>query len=193
LNFKDPTNVDQAERKEEGEEVVERRIVSGADQGTFRPSDVYDTSQEQGYKHSRAATVPTARDSAYSGPPRYDWIDVESSAAIKIQSIFRRNQALQSLEDEGKSTAAMRNRIRARQMEGKNMSGEDVPTLFRFCGLGLLFGDATGQDDDALNAKNRGKAKIEAREKKERMKRKFHFRKKKSEHMEEAIEVVDDV
>ncbi len=191
MNFKDPTDVDLTEKEED--DVIERLIVSGADQGAFRPSDVYDSSQQLGYKHSRAATVPTARDSAYSGPPRYDWIDVESSAAIKIQSIFRRNQALKSLEDEGKSTAAMRNRIRARQMEGKNMSGEDVPTIFRFCGLGLLFGDATGQDDDALNSKNRGKAKIEAKERKESMKRKFHFRKKKSTHMEEAIEVVDDV
>ena len=35
------------------------------------------------------------------------------------------------------------------------MTSEDVPGLFRFCGFGLLFSDATGEDANELKAKRR--------------------------------------
>mmetsp|Transcript_17426 Transcript_17426/g.25405 ORF Transcript_17426/g.25405 Transcript_17426/m.25405 type:complete len:243 (+) Transcript_17426:68-796(+) len=172
-----------------------KRLILGSEQGTFLPSDVVGTSTlGLGYHDSRPTHVPTARESAYSGPPRYDWIDVESAAAVKVQSIFRRNQALKQLEKEGMMTAAMRNRIRSRQANGKAFASEDVPTLFRFCGIGLLFGEATGEDNDALHSnKQLEKEKVKAKEESEKRRRKFRMRKKSSDKLEEAIEVVDNV
>jgi hypothetical protein len=178
------------------------QIIASSNQGKFRPSDVYDSSlrdpesKSQGYKHKRTTTVPTAKESAFAGPPRYDWVDVESSAAIKVQSIFRRNQALTGLEKEGKSTAAMRNRIRMREAKknGKVMASEDTPTLLRFCGIGMLFGDATGEDTDAWNSQNElGLQKLQQKEAKEFKKRIFRMRKKSTNQIEEAIEVVDNI
>jgi len=168
-------------------------ISSKATEG-IRPSDVKNYKPE-GYKQKRSKTVPTAMDSAFTGPVRYDWVDVESSAAVKIQSVFRRNQVLEQMEDEGKSTAAMRNRKRAQRVKGKKiMPSEDVPTIFRFCGLGFIFGDATGEDPEAYMERK----KIEEREKRQQKhdmeveKRKFKMRNKGGVKVEEAVEVVDD-
>ena len=176
------------------------QIIASSNQGKFRPSDVYDSSlrdpESQGYKHKRTTTVPTAKESAFSGPPRYDWVDVESSAAIKVQSVFRRNQALNVLEKEGKSTATMRNKIRMREAKknGKVMASEDTPAFLRFCGIGMLFGDATGEDTDALNSQNElGLQKLQQKEAKESKKRMFRMRKKSTDQIEEAIEVVDNI
>lgn len=170
-----------------------KKIVDSANQGMFHPSDVYDA----GYEELRTTTVPTARDAAFDGPPRYDWVDVESAAAIKVQSIYRRNQVWSELEKEGKSTAAMRNRARSRQARqngSQMMAGEDVPFAMRFCGIGMLFGDATGEDNDALNSQRDVAAmKRQEKEKKEASRRKFRMRKKSSDQLEEAIEVVDNV
>lgn len=170
-----------------------KKIVDSTNAGNFRPSDVYDA----GYKNVRTSTVPAARDAAFVGPPRYDWVDVESSAAIKIQSVFRRNQVWSEMDKEGKSTAAMRNRARSRQAMrngNQNMSGEDVPFAMRFCGIGMLFGDATGEDNDALNSsKEIAAMKREEKDKKEASRRKFRMRKKSTDQIEEAIEVVDNI
>jgi len=174
-------------------------VISALTADHFRPSDVASTSLKErgrGYKDTRASTVPTARNSAYAGPPRYDWVDVESSAAIKIQSIFRRNQVLNKLEEEDKTTSAMRNRERHRKAGGAlQMTSEDVPGLFRFCGFGLLFSDATGEDAKELTAKRN--AELEEKRQlnlaQEAMKRKFRMRKKSTVNYDEAVEVVDDV
>ena len=47
----------------------------------------------------------------------------------------------------------MRNRSRHEKAGGalQAMTSEDVPGLFRFCGFGLLFSDATGEDSKELN------------------------------------------
>lgn len=185
-HFEDPTA---GVRKKES-----KNVISSSNSSGFRPSDVYDPSLHGkggiGYKAQRDEYVPTAKEAAFSGPPRYDWVDVESAAAIKIQSIFRRNQVLSELEKEGKSTAAMRNKIRARQAKGKKFIGEDVPFFAKFCGVGLLFSDVTGEDTAALND---GLNKVEIKEKEERIRRRFKMKKKSAQTMEEAIEVVDDV
>jgi|AntRauTorckE5430_2_1112549.scaffolds.fasta_scaffold15853_2 hypothetical protein len=176
------------------------QVIASSNKGKFRPSDVCDPSlhdpKSAGYKHKRTSTVPTAKESAFSGPPRYDWIDVESAATIKVQSVFRRNQVLDQLKKEGKSTAAMRNTIRMREAKkkGKVMASEDTPTFLRFCGIGMLFGDATGDDIDTLNSdKETGLKKFEQKEAKEMKKRMFRMRKKKEDVVEEAIEVVDNI
>lgn len=95
------------------------------------------------------------------------------------------------------STIATRNRVRSRQANrngNQNMAGEDVPLAMRFCGIGMLFGDATGEDNDALNSsKEIAAMKREEKQKQEASRRKFRMRKKSSDQIEEAIEVVDNI
>lgn len=95
------------------------------------------------------------------------------------------------------STIATRNRVRSRQANRNgnlNMAGEDVPLAMRFCGIGMLFGDATGEDNDALNSsKEIAAMKREEKQKQEASRRKFRMRKKSSDQIEEAIEVVDNI
>ena len=192
-DIKDPTeNISQCPPVTgEGEE-IQMDIIATSNQDKFLPSDVYDT----GYKEKRPTSVPTAKESAFGGPPRYDWVDVETSAAIKLQSIFRRNRSIDNLYSSGKTTAYMRNRLRRKEagFAGRLMAGEDVPTFMRFCGIGMLFGDATGEDNDVLNSqKEEGLKRLQKKEKEEQKKRKFRMRKKKEEQLEEAIEVVDNI
>lgn len=66
-------------------------VISSVTAEHFRPSDVAGTSlkaQGRGYKETRATTVPTARNSAFAGPPRYDWVDVVSSILDTILNEF---------------------------------------------------------------------------------------------------------
>jgi hypothetical protein len=73
----------------------------------------------------------------------------ETSAAIKVQSVFRRNQTMRALERQGITTAAIRNQARRRQarMNEHGLSGSaDMPSLLACCGVGLAFGDATEVD-----------------------------------------------
>mmetsp|Transcript_18901 Transcript_18901/g.23812 ORF Transcript_18901/g.23812 Transcript_18901/m.23812 type:complete len:278 (-) Transcript_18901:372-1205(-) len=179
-------------------EIISAR--DGADK--FKVSQIRDTMLHsshlsKGYKSSRTSTVPTARDSAYNGPPRYDWIDVEAAAAIKIQSTYRRHMVLTMLEREGKSTAAMRNTIRSRNANArkKELNSEDVPTFLRFCGFGFLFADATGEDTAAINAEQSAKRdeRFNSKIEKEKKLRKFRMRQKSTVQYEEAVEVVDNV
>lgn len=167
----------------------------GAD--LFKASDVRDSMlrDQKGFKAKRTTFVPTAKNSAYSGPPRYDWIDVEAAAAVKIQSTFRRHLALKALEEKGVSTAAMRNKIRSRNARKKNWDSEDVPTMFRFCGIGYLFSDATGEDTYAYDAEHTATRdeKFNAKINKDAKLRKFKMRQKADVGLEEAVEVVDNV
>jgi len=160
----------------------------------FRPSDVGSQQSSTGFKESRAHTVPNLRDSAYSGLPRYDWIDVESAAATKLQSMYRRNSVIKKLERDGKLTASMRNNMRSRKSCKTNKVSEDVPALFRFCGIGFLFNEALGGDSDALNEKkiSTSEDKRQLRLAQDEMNRKFRMRNKPGETIVEAVEVVDD-
>eukprot|EP00978_Attheya_sp_CCMP212_P030596 scaffold112987_cov45-Attheya_sp.AAC.1 len=126
----------------------------------------------RGRNHVVLKNAPPARESAFSGPPRYDWIDIvsqhpisaiisclillvfygtrpswcglrsfkslETAAALKVQSVYRRNRAIWELEREGLSTAYMRNRHHQRNSGHWFAASEDVPTPCSFCGLGLL-------------------------------------------------------
>ena len=174
----------------------ELQIISardGADK--FRVSEVRDSTlhESKGFKAKRTTTVPSAKQSAYTGPPRYDWIDVETAAAIKVQSVFRRHKVLRQLEAEGKSTAAMRNKIRSRNATNKSLNSEDVPNIFRFCGIGFLFSDATGEDTNAINEGKAAKRdeQFDAKINKDKKLRAFKMRQKPAVEYEEAVEVVD--
>lgn len=81
------------------------------------------------------------------------WLQ-ETNAAIKIQSIWRRIQVMNMLERQGLSTSAIRNRARRRKAAERNARSKtaqssDAPSLFQCCGVGLAFGDATEEDDEA--------------------------------------------
>lgn len=76
----------------------------------------------------------------------------ETAAAIKVQAVVRRNQAMIELERQGITTAAIRNRSRRRlaRMGPRGTSGSaDIPNLFACCGVGLAFGDATEENAQA--------------------------------------------
>lgn len=78
----------------------------------------------------------------------------ESNAAIKIQSVQRRNNVMNDLEARGLSTAVIRNRKR-RRLAAKQAhpypasQSQDAPSIFACCAVGLAFGDATEEGDDA--------------------------------------------
>lgn len=171
------------------------QIISARDgPDKFKASDVRDSMlHETGFKNKRSSTVPKAKDSAYTGPPRYDWIDVEAAAAVKVQSVYRRHMVLTQLEKDGKSTAAMRNKIRARHAKKQPMSGEDVPTFFRFCGIGSLFADATGEDTLALEEAAKRDEKFNDKINKDKKLRAFKMRNKATTELEESVEVVDNI
>lgn len=140
---------------------------------------------------------PSARQAAFSGPPRYDWIDIETAAAIKVQSVFRRNQVQRQLVKHEMTTSAMRNKMRANKASYSNgaQTSEDVPSALQFCGVGFLFGDATKEDDAQLQAKSKAnyEAKIKAQEEMDERRRQFKVRRKSSELLLESVEVVEDL
>lgn len=166
---------------------------SGADD--FSPSLVQGNTIAQGNekKEKRTKTRPSAKTSAFGGAPRYDWMDIETAAAVKLQSIYRRNKVLKYLEENDMSTPGMRNRRRKLMAKMGKVQSEDVPFPFNMCGVGFLFGDGTPEDESyttSLEKKKKDKKKEEL-EKEDAQKRKFRMRKKGSQHLEEGIEVVE--
>ena len=169
---------------------------SGADD--FSPSLVQgNTVAQQGRgpskKEKRTKTRPSAKSSAFGGAPRYDWMDIETAAAIKVQSVYRRNKVLKYLEENDMSTPGMRNRRRKRMAKMGKVQSEDVPFPFNMCGVGFLFGDSTLEDEGytkSLEKKKKDKKK-EDLEMEDAKKRRFRMRKKGSQHLEEGIEVVE--
>lgn len=166
---------------------------SGADD--FSPSLVQGNTMAQGAqkKEKRTKTRPSAKSSAFGGAPRYDWMDIETAAAIKVQSVYRRNKVLKYLEENDMSTPGMRNRRRRRMAKMGKVKSEDVPFPFNMCGVGFLFGDGTLEDEGYTNSleKKKKEKKKEDMEMEDAKKRKFRMRKKGSQHLEEGIEVVE--
>jgi len=90
----------------------------------------------------------------------------------------------------------MRNRRAQRRAQHRSRhasTNADVPFPFNLCGVGLIFGDGTLEDEKIVNKlekKKLEKKKIE-HVKEDEEKRKFRMRKKESQHLEEGIEVVE--
>jgi len=143
---------------------------------------------------------PPAREAAFHGPPRFDWMDNESNAAIKIQSVQRRNVVMNDLEARGLSTAAIRNRKR-RRLAAKEAhpymtsQSQDAPSIFACCAVGLAFGDATEDGDDAYRLLE--KRKYEDRQQQQAVHEEALRRQYMTKHginpgkIVEALEVVD--
>lgn len=127
----------------------------------------------------------------------------ETAAAIKVQSVYRRNKTMAELEKQGITTAAIRNRTRRRQARkdarGKAAGSADIPNLFACCGVGLAFGDATEEDYEATRQFQREKYLERKKEKEQqeadlrRQYRKQAAQKhaKRGSDVEEAYEVVE--
>lgn len=119
----------------------------------------------------------------------------ETTAAIKIQGLARRVQVMNYLNEHNLSTPGMRNRKAMRQAKYRSahITSADVPFPFNLCGVGLLFGDGTFEDDKVV-AKLEKKEKMKkemTRNREEEEKRRFRLRKKESQHLEEGVEVVE--
>jgi len=87
------------------------------------------------------------------------------------------------LEKQGITTAAVRNRRRRRNARGKggdpNAANEDIPSLFRCCGVGLAFGDGNDEDLEDIRRRERDlyEERKKAREQREAQLR-SHYRRK---------------
>lgn len=183
-----------------------QRVITAHDGGFFPPSALREsvsfdpTLKKNVPLPSERSTValksaPSAREAAYSGPPRYDWIDVETAAVLKIQAIYRRNKVITALENEGKLTAGMRNRRRARANRMRDGAiSDDVPTCMKFCGVGYLFGDMEEESQELMKEKRTAAYEEKKRQKqiKEEQARRYRFRNRPSEELCEGYEVVDN-
>ena len=123
----------------------------------------------------------------------------ESAAAVKVQSIARRNQTMSQIEAMGGSTAAIRNRSRAKArlaQKGKTFHSDDAPDLMACCGIGFLFGDTNTENDQAVLAEERRKEYQVMKRREELIeeeRRKYRHRKKASHRMNEEFEVLDAI
>jgi len=199
-----------AEEEDKENEEIQKTTKKGTDstsqeeEGPER-SEVESTDDEDDDRYTNKSSMPksillnappAAKDSAFGGPPRYDWIDIETAAAVKVQSIARRNMVMDDLEDQGKSTAAIRNRNRRGGMhddESNYVNTEDTPSIFQMCGVGLMFGDAAEEDEKAR--KEREKARYEEKKRlqavQEEKLRAYKPRNKGTVNMNEALEVIE--
>lgn len=119
-------------------------ILASLQEEQLRRGDVTENQQSvAGVDDSRSETTPHENESVFPGPPQFVVNDAESIAAIKLQSIARRNIVMKQLEKDGKLTESMRDKISASQSDETDAS-EEVAPISSFCGLGLLFNGALG-------------------------------------------------
>jgi len=133
-------------------------------------------------KYSVLSEAPSAAESAYFGPPRFDWIDVETSAAIRVQAAFRRFKAVQELDRKGLTTTSMR-KSRKKNKEGNNASYWDYifdSSLFSFSS------NEKSSLDDPYHEKKKERESAEAEL------RKFSMKQRPSDILVEQIEIVED-
>jgi hypothetical protein len=142
---------------------------------------------------------PTAKESVTKGGMRYDWIDIETVAALKLQAAFRGNKCREDLINRGMTTSSMRNKMRERNakhhVDPNKIASEDVPFFARFCGIGLLFGEAdeglTDYEKERLEKeKEKNTRKQQQLEREENLR--SNYRKQKRMNAKETIEVTDE-
>mmetsp|Transcript_10530 Transcript_10530/g.20232 ORF Transcript_10530/g.20232 Transcript_10530/m.20232 type:complete len:239 (-) Transcript_10530:103-819(-) len=157
---------------------------------------------EEPEKASKQETKPrTPRsplEAAVSGPPKYSWVDIETSAALKVQAAYRRNKVMNDMEQAGHSTSAIRNRSRRRQYDQQRKE-RALSSLFTCCGAELVLPDFSQEDDydvrkehDKLAYEEKKKAKLEHEEKlRNNFGKRLLKKKQKQGNTEEAFEVVE--
>jgi len=155
-------------------------------------------------KFSILSKAPSAKDAAFGGPPRYDWIDIESAAAIKIQALFRRILTINKLEEKRIVTSYMQ---RTRNIERKTFmkiassnkrQDQDYPSshfLFSLCSaLDQYMLNSVYSFDKHRNKMNQDyQRKKKIKEMEEATKRKYHhlLNTKPSLQVLEEYEVLD--
>ena len=97
------------------------------------------------------------------------------------------------LEEQGITTAAIRNRVRRRSANRRLVTSEDTPSFLQCCGVGLAFGDGTEEGYEAERAleKERYEAQKKEQEEHETLMRKRFLKKQTSDHFVESVEVVE--
>jgi len=118
--------------------------------------------------------------------------------------VARRNKTMKQLEEQGITTAAIRNRTRRREakMNSNGLTGSaDIPNLFACCGVGLAFGESTEEHYSMSRQHQRDlylKRKKEKEEREEKLRKAFlkmSAQKKASrrnDDVEETFEVVEE-
>eukprot|EP00536_Pseudo-nitzschia_multiseries_P014149 jgi/Psemu1/69000/estExt_Genemark1.C_6630007 len=137
---------------------------SGNDARDDRPHVVFHASTSKSKPEARANTTPRkdanslcslpppAARSAFDGPPRFDWIDIEYNAATMIQAVFRRYIVLHAMEQRDMTTSFIRNRKRERKAKNRGAaffgatSTDTAPDLGFGCCVGF---DLCGSDFNA--------------------------------------------
>jgi hypothetical protein len=97
------------------------------------------------------------------------------------------------LERQGLTTAAIRNRSRRRKALRGDTGTDDIPSLFRCCGIGLAFGDATEENYEEMRQHDKEQylERKKAKELRELELRNRYRRKPKADAEDEAYEVVE--
>ena len=106
---------------------------------------------------------------------------------------------MKQLETEGRTTVAIRNRVRRRKAKIHSTKykagGADIPNIFACCGVGLAFGDATEENFFISRQRERYQYEEEKKqnETKEELLRQQYTRtlKTKVNNVEESYEVVE--
>lgn len=138
---------------------------------------------------------PPAEQAAYAGPPRYDWVDIETAAAIKLQAAYRRRLVMNMMEEEGHTTAAVRNMARRRQAarEASSNPAQDFINLFACCGVDLGLGGGNKEKfwdyTRELETARYAETSRERNEREEELRRRYQ-RKPPRESLVENVEVV---
>mmetsp|Transcript_663 Transcript_663/g.1529 ORF Transcript_663/g.1529 Transcript_663/m.1529 type:complete len:191 (-) Transcript_663:169-741(-) len=134
---------------------------------------------------------PKAAVAAFSGPPRYDWIDIETAAAIKLQAVFRRRMVEKELVSKGiKPPSYSRREKREKELH------DDMPKFLRMCGLGLIFGGLSREEKLAERRdkeRDERQKRLDMEKKQEEKKRQYHKKKIAQQLLLEEVEVVEDI
>uniref|UniRef100_A0A7S1FLN8 Uncharacterized protein n=1 Tax=Corethron hystrix TaxID=216773 RepID=A0A7S1FLN8_9STRA len=139
----------------------------------------------------RKRVKPKASVAAFSGPPRYDWIDIETAAAIKLQSVFRRRMVEKDLVARGIKPPSY---IRRERLEKELY--DDVPEFLQMCGLHLLFGGLSKEEkreERRERDKEERQIRIDKERKQEEKKREYRKLKSKKPILLEEVEVVEEI
>jgi hypothetical protein len=123
----------------------------------------------------------------------------ETAAAIKVQAAYRRNKVMWTLEQNGMTTSAIRNRSRRRKALLQFERG-GFSNLFNCCGVGVAFGDGYDVADDYQASREMQKKQYEEKRNAQMAHdaelraqfRKTKIAKQKAEgNVEEAYEIVE--
>lgn len=126
------------------------RQMSSGRKASFQRQQMY--SEHDPANHSLVSSLPPpAAEAAFSGRPRFDWIDVEYHAATRVQKMFRRHLVLREMEQAGLTTSYIRNRKRERKAKAAfystSFEAETSPDFgFGCCSMSLAFGNEENSD-----------------------------------------------